>query len=420
MTDNKEIVNQDKNYFWQFFDILMRWRRLLLINTLIAAILTLAVMLCFPNWYAATTTILPPENDNGMLGIASSLLPSGLGSLLGGSGMSLPGLATPSDLYSSILKSRIVTKGVIDKNDLMKIYGAHLDDEAIKELQGRTSITVGAEGIIEVSYEDTNPILAAAVTNSYAEILNKVNRENMVSKARAMREFVEQRLNETIHDLAASEEAYKNFQQIHFAISLDEQMKAIINAMAELRGQLVVAEIELGVMKKSLSPTNARYQEQLYKIDEINNQLAKLEKGDSTNSKASILNLPVKDTPELALELARLTRDLKIQETIFELLRQQYEQAKIQEMKDTPTIQVLDRADVPMIKSRPKRVMTAAMGGLVSFSFTLFFVIMFEFVRQEKAKNSAAYKKMENITKMVNDDFCWLRNIFSRRRNNDS
>jgi len=409
--------DSEKNFIWQFLSVIFKWRRLLLINTFIAAILTLGVMLLMPNWYTSTTSIMPPEKDSG-LGLASSLLPSGFGSLLSGSGMSLPGMATPSDLYAAILKSRLVCQAVVDKNGLKNVYGAILDEKAIMELQSHTSIMVQPEGIISLGFEDKNPERAAAVANSYIEELNRVNKENLVSKAHAMREFVEQRLSETIRDLTAAEEAYKNFQQVHFTVSLDDQMKAIINAIADLRGQLVLAEIEFGVMKKSLSPTNMRYQEQSYKIEQIKDQLSKLEQGDSINGESSFLNLPVKDTPNLALQLARLTRNLKIQETIYELLKQQYEQAKIQELKDTPTIQILDRADVPQIKSRPKRVFSSLLGGILSFGLTLMFIMVLEFTRREKAKNSPAYQRIRSITEMLNEDYHWMRNIFSRKRNN--
>ncbi len=419
MNANTEESTPDKNFFWLLTSFIFKWRRLLLVNTLIAAILTLAIMLFMPNWYTATTTILPPEKDSG-LGLGASLLPSGIGALLGGSGMSLPGLATPSDLYASIARSRIVSIAVIKKFDLEKVFESRYEEEAIRELQKRATIAVEPEGIISISYEDTNAKRAAAVANSIVEELNRVNQENLSSKAHAMREFVEQRLSETIRDLSTAEEAYKNFQEIHFAVSLDDQVKAIINAIADLRGQLVVTEIEFGVMKKSLSPSNARYQEQEYKIEQIKDQLSKLEAGDTTQTGSSFLNMPVKDTPQLALQLARLTRDLKIQETIFELLKQQYEQAKIQELKDTPTIQVLDKAEVPKIKSKPKRTTIAAMGGLTSFVFTLLFVLMLEYVRRERAKNSLVYQKMQNINKMLNDDYDWIRNLYSRKRKNVS
>jgi tyrosine-protein kinase Etk/Wzc len=415
MNTNPDEASLDKGFFWLFMAYIFKWRRLLLVNTILAGMLTMIVMLFMPNWYTATTTILPPEKDSGF-GLGGGLMSSGLGALLGGGGMALPGLSTPSDLYASILKSRIVSMAVIERNNLKKVYGAKLDELAIRELQGRTSALVKPDGIISIEYEDTDPVRAAAVTNSFAEELNRVNQENINSKAHAMREFIEQRLSETIRDLAGAEESYKNFQQIHFAVSLDDQVKAVIGAIADLRGQLVVSEIEFGVMKKSLSPSNTRYQDQEYKIEQIKDQLSKLETGDTVQTGSSFMNLPVKDTPELALELARLTRNLKIQETIFELLKQQYEQAKIQELKDTPTIQVLDKAEIPRIKSRPKRTIIAAMGGLASFGFTLIFVLMLEFVRREREKNTLVYQKIQSITQMLNEDYEWIRTIFSRKR----
>jgi uncharacterized protein involved in exopolysaccharide biosynthesis len=359
---------------------------------------------------------LPPEKESGSLGLASSLLPSGISSMLGGGGLSLPGLATPSDLYAAILKSNIVCKAVVDNNNLKKVYDVNLDEIAIKELLFRTKISVEPEGIISLSYEDTNPVRAAAVANSFIESLNKVNQENIVSKARSTREFVEQRLKETVHDLAAAEEAYKNFQENHNAVSLPDQVKAVINAIADLRGQQVIAEIEFGVMKKSLSPSNTRYQDQEYKIEQIKVQLEKLERGDTITSSGSVLNIPMKQTPELSLELARLTRDLKIQETVFELLKQQYEEARIQEMRDTPTLQVLDRAEEPRMKSRPKRTVIAALSGVLSFGMTLILVITLEFVRREKSTNSIVYQRLSGITQMLNDDFYWIRNIFNYRK----
>jgi tyrosine-protein kinase Etk/Wzc len=422
MTDKPEFKDTDKAFFWEFLSVLFRWRRLLLVNALLAAVITFAVMLFLPNWYKASTTILPPEKDSGGLGLMSSMLSSGLGSLLGG-GAALPGMATPSDLYAAVAQSHIVCEGVIEKNDLKNAYkidpDARSDEIAIKELLQRTQVLVGPEGIMTINYEDKDPKLAAAVANSFVDELNRVNQENMNSKAKSMREFIEKRLDGSIHDLADAEEAYKNFQLLHHTIALDEQVKAAISSMADLRGQLVVAQIELGVMEKTLLPSNSQYQEQEYKVEQIKDQLQKLENGDTLSTGSSVLNLSMGEAPELGLELARLTRELKIQETIFELLKQQYEQAKIQEMRDTPSVQVLDKADIPHTKSRPKRTVFAAMGGIMSFGLSLIFVMILEFMRREKEKNSQAYQKIRIITRMFNEDFYWIRNMFTPKRRKD-
>jgi uncharacterized protein involved in exopolysaccharide biosynthesis len=421
MNDEKSSMSDDSNFILQLTAVLFRWRRLLIVNTIVAAVLTLVVMrLFFPNWFTATTSIMPPEKDTGSFGFATGMLPSGLSSLLGGSGLALPGLASPSDLYASILKSRTVSLAVIEKHGLKEVFGAKLEIEALALLHGHTLVTVRPEGIISLSYEDTDPERAAAVANSFIDELNRVNQENLISRAGAMREFIEGRLNESVVDLTLAEEALETFQKEHNAVALDEQVKAAINAIADLRGQLVIAEIELGVMKKSLSPNNTQYKNQEFKIQQIRKQLERLKKGDEVFPDSSILNIPMSEAPELGLAYARLMRDLKIEETIFELLKQQYEQAKIQEMRDTPTVQVLDIARVPEMKSRPRRTIIAAMAGVMSFGLTLFFVIVLEFVQREKERNSPTHQRIQGFSRMLNEDFYWIRSIFRRRKQDDA
>ncbi len=417
---SEEFKKDNGDFFiWTFIEIIIRWRRLLIINFILAAVLTLSVLLLFPNRYRASASIMPPESDAGGLGLAG-MLPSGISSLLGGSGLSLPGMATPSDLYAAILRSRAVSMAVLRKNNLKEVYKAKLDVDALNMLHKNTAIIVTSEGIISLSYEDTDPLRAANVANSFIEELNRVNRENLVSKARAMREFIEGRLDESVRDLTNAEEEFKAFQLEHNAISLDEQIKASINAIAELRGQLILAEIELGVMKKSLSPDNARFKNQEFKIEQIKMQLFKLEKGDAAQQDSSILNVPMAEAPELGLQYARLLRELLIQETIFKLLKQQYEQAKIQELRDTPTIQVLDAARPPEKKSGPFRVSSSILGGILSFGLTLFFVIVYEFTLNEKKKGSDIYVRIQGFTNALNEDLYWIRSIFRRKGGSDA
>ena len=77
-------------------------------------------------------------------------------------------------------------------------------------------------------------------------------------------------------------------------------------------------------------------------------------------------SIPFARLPAVGLELARLTREAAIQEAVFELLTQQYEQAKIVEVRDTPTVQVLDRAVPPERKSYPPRRKIVVVGFVLS------------------------------------------------------
>lgn len=418
---NKTSQSGNRFFLLEFFALILRWRRLLFVNTLLAAIITLIIMLVFfPNWYTATTTIMPPEKDTGSFNLGGGMFQSGLGALLGGGGFALPGLATPSDLYASVLKSRAVSQAVIDRFDLREVFKSDLEVKALDELGSRTAVSVQADGIISLSYKDTSPERAAEVANGYIEELNRVNTESLVSRARATREFIEGRLNSSIADLKKAEENFEAFQQAHKAISLDEQVKAAIDAIAELKKELVLAEIELGVMKKSLAPNNTQYKNQVYKIDQIKDKIKTLESGTADTTGRSAFDIPMSDVPELSLEFARLTRELKIQETIFELLKQQYEQARIQETKDTPTVQVLDYAMVPELKSEPKRAFTAILGGVLSFGLTLFFIMAYEFTQREKRKNSELYQRISDFTKILNEDVYWVKKVFSKKDKTDA
>src|SRR5207247_1849504 len=59
--------------------------------------------------------------------------------------------------------------------------------------------------------------------------------------------------------------------------------------------------------------------------------------------------------PSVKQEGSRLALNVEIQRNVFTVLTAQYEQARVEERRDTPTITVLDMARAPFMKSRPKR-----------------------------------------------------------------
>jgi tyrosine-protein kinase Etk/Wzc len=398
--------------FWEIAAIFIKWRRLLAVSFIAAAILTLVVSLLFlHNWYSATALLFPPQQETGGLGL-SSLLGGGLSGLLsGGSRMALPTFATPSDIYSAVLKSNRVAEIVIAKHDLISRYGTKTMEKTIMEFSGHLGVKVEPNGMINLSFEDQDPILAAAIAQSLIEILNKVNSETGASQAAATRKFVEERLNQSKADLAKAENTYRDFQQKNRAIALDDQMRAVIGSLAELKGQQVLAEIELGVLRRTFLPGQTNIKQQEAKIDEIKKQINILEEG-SPDSLKEALSIPMSAAPNLGLELARLTRDLKIQETIFELLTQQYEQAKIQEKKDTPTIQTLDAPRVPEKKSRPKRTILALMAGILSMLMSTVAIFAKEFIDRQKAADTETYHQLEKISGVLREDLYFIRSFF--------
>lgn len=78
-------------------------------------------------------------------------------------------------------------------------------------------------------------------------------------------------------------------------------------------------------------------------------------------------NRRVSDSPQLLLEQERLVREVGIQTSIFTTLKQQYEVARIEEIKNVPIINVLDEAKPAAKKNNPKRRLFALFGLFLGF-----------------------------------------------------
>jgi hypothetical protein len=70
-----------------------------------------------------------------------------------------------------------------------------------------------------------------------------------------------------------------------------------------------------------------------------------------------------------------LYRQVKIDETVFELLTQAYEIARVEEAKDTPSIKVLDPPKLPEKKSWPPRILLSIGGAFLGFCFASAWIV---------------------------------------------
>lgn len=319
-----------------------------------AFVISILISLLLPKIYASTTSILPPQQEGsvGMAGMAASQLAGGLGGLAGG----FLGLKSPADLWVGILKSQTVRDAIIKRFDLMRLYKAKTVEDARNALDGMVKINKSKEDIISISVEDKDPQRAAFLASAFVEELDKVNKSVVMSAGGRMRSFVEKRLGEGKVELEKIEEAVKTFQEKNGAVKLDDQSKAIIEAIGKIKGQLMAKEVELQTFLSFATPNNPQAEILKSQVEELRGGLRELEEGKKGELRSSTgVFIPTAKMPDLALQYARLFRDMKVQETLYGLLTQQYEIARIQEAKDSPTVQVLDVAKVPVKKAKPKR-----------------------------------------------------------------
>ncbi|MFQ5465015.1 MAG: GumC family protein [Thermodesulfobacteriota bacterium] len=340
-----------------YWAVVARHRKLITMITAGAFLVSVVVSLLLPKTYLSRASIMPPQQDSTVASGLLSSLPFGLG---GG----LLGLQTPTDLWVGILNSQSVKDSIIERFNLRELYGTETIEDTREVLDKAVTIEKSKEEIISISVEDWEPERAASMANAFIEELDRVNREAVMSAGKRMRTFVEKRLNEAKYGLAETENKLRIFQEKNKAVKLDEQSERTIEVIGTLKGELMAKEVAMKTLLSYATVTNPRVEILKAEIGELKGQLKELTEGSGEGD----IFIPTGDIPQLAVEYARLVRDAKVQETLFELLTQQYELARIQEAKDSPTVHVLDVGKPPEKKYRPQRtlivVVSTFMAGL--------------------------------------------------------
>jgi uncharacterized protein involved in exopolysaccharide biosynthesis len=340
-----------------------------------------ATAFLIPNSYTSTTLLMPPDqgSEQGMAMLAA--LSGKAGGALTQLGGELLGLRTTGDLFMGILQSRTVEDEVIAKFDLRKVYGDRDWEDARKDLSKRTSVSQDRKSeIISISVSDRNRQRAAAMASEYVAELNRTVTNLNTSSAHRERVFLETRLGQVDQSLESAEKRFSGFASKNTAIDIQEQGKAMIEAGASLEGQLIAAKTELEGLRQIFTDNNVRVREAEARVEEIQRQLQKIGGGNAgsatdkgpdnaTDTGGNLLYPPIRQLPVLGVTYADLYRQVKVQEAIFQALTQQYELAKVEEAKETPSVKVLDPADVPERKSFPPRL-------LIIFGGALLFVVL--------------------------------------------
>jgi tyrosine-protein kinase Etk/Wzc len=362
---------------------LIRKRRVLVFYPLIAAIVVVLISFLFPNYYQSTVVILPPERD-----FQSADLTSREFGLLASGGLALPITATPSDILQAVVLSRTVRDSVVATLDLRTRWGV---EDASSRLGTLIGATVEPTGIVNVWAIDTDRYFSDTLVNTLVGKADRVNRMIVNTKARRTREFVEGRLTDTKADLREAEDALESFQQEHRTVGLDAQITALVQNAAQLQAQITADEIELSVLEGSLSPEHPRVRNLQARIRESQRRLERLQTASPDDTTAA-LRTGLKNLPKLVQELAEIMRNREVAENLFKLLTEQYETARIQEQRDTPSFSVLDRAQGGGTKVRPRRALIGLATLVVSFCLVLAITVARTYFAELPVRNPAKHR----------------------------
>ena len=394
-TQDNEVLTDNLLLFWTN-------RRLIIKNTIIVAFVSLIVSLLLPKWYASKAVVL--SSGAGQFNFLSSISPIPVADF---------GLSTINEdinNFIAILQSRTVKEYMVNKFNLVDRYKQRDIEFAMEAFEEKMELEVTEEGTLEISIIDKDPKVAKQMVSEALIMLDQINQNIGMEAGRYNREFLEKRLNQNQNDLEKAELALKTFQEKTGILDLVAQLtstmqmsaqaynsilqmsaqayNSIFEAYTALYANKIETEIQLAVAKTTLSINNPTLMqleqllnEQKWQLEQLMIKLdEKLQYLLSNITPSQVDKIPniefsvsFKDLPSLGLENARLIREVELQSTIQEILIPQFEQAKLEETKNIPTLQVIDKPKVAINKTKPKRALivigATLMSILVSFTF---------------------------------------------------
>jgi capsule polysaccharide export protein KpsE/RkpR len=250
------------------------------------------------------------------------------------------------------------------------------------------------------------------------EELNQLTAELSTSGAHRERVFLEGRLAAVKKDLDDASVKFSQFASKNATIDIKDQGRAMVEAASRLEGEKIAAESELRGLEQIYTPNNVRVRALQARIAELQVEIEKmggkpgrgqgpvpLSSGQAADS-SQTLYPSIRELPLLGVTWADLYRNSKIQETVFEVLTQQYELAKVDEAKETPSVKVLDAPIVPERKSFPPRGLITLFVGC-SFLAVAVIALFFQSQWNETDANDPGKQFAQEVFHSVSRHLPW-------------
>jgi capsule polysaccharide export protein KpsE/RkpR len=384
----------DKQGFHLFglLDFIIKRKELIIIIFMSSLVLIyIGIFFLVEEQFEATATIIPREEDASSIagGLLSSMkkMPLGLGS---------KSVNAEMDLYKTIIYSRTMMENVIKKFGLLQVYKldtsniAHMEN-AVKRLRNEIGTTETEESALLVTVRAGTRQRAADITNYIVQTMNERIIELKVSRSRENRIFLEKRVEEISKQLRLAEDSLRAFQERTGLLDVKTQLEGILSTHATIENELIAKRIQLGILERMYDKESQQVKELDAQIQEFQKKLRQLRAQGDPGSPL----LSLKKLPKTGSEFVRIYREVEINNLLMQYIVPLYEQAKIEEKKDYPVLQVIDYAVPPAKRSYPPRTILAAVGA---FSVTLLVLIFIRF--REVAMNitdSRWYSMLKDI-----------------------
>ena len=397
--------------------LIARYRKRIFLIVFGITLVALGASLVWPKTYKSTVRFA--QYDSGGGGMAGSLI-SSLVQMPFSSGR------VSAEQSTIILRSRTMQDAVIDRFDLAEVYGISVREYVREELANNTIIEEAREGgigfspivSVSLSVTDRSPERAKEIAEFYMSQLDSmmtgINRKNAETTLRTY----ERRYLQNVQELEEAEQALTAFQEEAGILEPESQLRAMMSTIGELRAQMVGLDVQINIAKATLrdsAPQVMELEKQRAEVEKVYNDLIRDSErefsgsagtGSGTGSRTGMsgdLFPPMMEMPKMGLEYARLFRERTIQEKIYELIYPQYEQQKMLLDDTNSGIRLIDEANLPTYKHKPKRALIVIAGFLFSIFVAFFSITFSEFVKRGQASGDENYQKYLKLKEQFGD-----------------
>lgn len=401
-SSHKKTAEKEINLL-DYLIVLARHSRMIVLATLGTMILTFVYLLIVPKQYTATARLVPPRMNltlSGQLleGMAVSSIGGGAAAGLGGMAASVMGLKNPNDIYIGMLNSDTIFDRIIARFDLKELFNVNYIEDARKKLGKIAIIESSDEGLITIEVTDKDQKRAADMANAFAEELEKLLQEIAVRDAKNQFDFLERERQKSLANLTKAEEEIRKFSEKTGVIQLDTQTRSMIEYISTLRAEINAKEVQIQVLKKQATPFNF----DVVRLEtEVTGLREKLREAERQADQACLgdVCLPTSKMPALGIEYIRLYREVKYQDTLYQLFCKLAELARLDGARNVSVakVQFVDRAMPPEKKSKPLRILISLVVGTTVFFLLIVYVFVREYweVRVKNEENAARLSQLK-------------------------
>ncbi|MEO9884623.1 MAG: GNVR domain-containing protein [Balneola sp.] len=380
------------------FTILAKRKKLILIIMFIATTIGVVLAFMWPKSYKSEVSFI--VTDGNSVNFSSGGILSGLANL------SVNGSNVTSDQTLVLIRNKEIQNDVIEKFNFKEVYGIDIPEALRKKLDNRIVVEEKREGglgfntiiSIAISYTDEEPERAFELVKYYYEQIElkveDINRKNVEDGYLLLKN----RLDQNEIELQIAEDSLVSFQTRYGILEVQEQAKAQIQGIAELRTEIVKLEVEIGYAEEVLGKSNTKIADLKIRKQEFEKKYDQLVNGTEASTENFNMFQSVAEMPELFIEYLRRYRDVVIQEEIYKVLYPQFEQQKLNFEEVNSGLRIIDPALYPTYKDGPKRAYIIIVIFIFGFIVSLITVLIQEWKRSIKENSPEDYTRLKEFS----------------------